>query len=348
MRGGGAGRLAGLLVLAGVATGPSAFAATAEALLEAMEVQGAAGVSSEGDAGKMLGVYEALGGIVPTQGPTMAWMFTGDQTTLPSCVDTDVGLFGPEEDTAALELELLVPDGVRSFSFDFFFLSREYPVFVGSPFNDSFTVELESEAYTGNVAFDDAGNPVDVNNVLFVGFDPETMGGTGFHCGDGGGSLWIRTLAPVVPGEVIRLRFQVEDVTDGIYDSGVAIDNFTWSTAEIDGPETGPADIDKDGEEDEKFGGTDCDDRDPLVNSRATEDCADGVDNDCDGAADGDDVACMTTDDLGGWTDGPGACACASSPSSPSLAPAGLLALAALARRRRGPAGAQILPPAIT
>ncbi len=38
----------------------------------------------------------------------------------------------------------------------------------------------------------------------------------------------------------------------------------------------------------------DCDDSDPAVNPNATEDCNDGIDNDCDGLADNEDPHCQT------------------------------------------------------
>ncbi len=56
-------------------------------------------------------------------------------------------------------------------------------------------------------------------------------------------------------------------------------------------------DADLDGFGDDLCGGGDCDDSDPAVNPFATEDCADGIDNDCDGLADGADTDCGGGDD---------------------------------------------------
>jgi hypothetical protein len=53
-----------------------------------------------------------------------------------------------------------------------------------------------------------------------------------------------------------------------------------------------PLDADADTYVDEACGGTDCDDSDPLVNPGATEICDNGIDDDCDGAVDGQDPDC--------------------------------------------------------
>lgn len=56
------------------------------------------------------------------------------------------------------------------------------------------------------------------------------------------------------------------------------------------GDSTEPADLDADGYNDL----VDCDDANAAVNPGATEDCTDGVDNDCDGKIDADDSDCAT------------------------------------------------------
>jgi len=52
-------------------------------------------------------------------------------------------------------------------------------------------------------------------------------------------------------------------------------------------------DFDEDGWEND----VDCEPEDPNVHPQATEDCADGVDNDCDGLTDVEDGACDPGDD---------------------------------------------------
>ena len=98
------------------------------------------------------------------------------------------------------------------------------------------------------------------------------------------------------------------------------------------------SDCDGDGYKAVAFGGDDCDDTLFLVNPgpSVTENCTDGIDNECDGAIDAADRDCGG--DTG--TCNPGGCAMSGRADSPSgLAWLGLLALLGLARgRRRHPA----------
>jgi hypothetical protein len=47
-----------------------------------------------------------------------------------------------------------------------------------------------------------------------------------------GATSWLRTSAPVVPGEIITLEFHLWDTSDGHLDSMVLLDNFRWLTPE--------------------------------------------------------------------------------------------------------------------
>ena len=109
---------------------------------------------------------------------------------------------------------------------------------MGSIYNDFFTVDLSSGAYTGNVSFDSAGNPININNAFFTVTSSSALAGTGFDGGVGGGTGWLTTTAPVLPGETVTLVFSIGDVGDGIYDSTVLIDNFQWGVDVITDPET--------------------------------------------------------------------------------------------------------------
>jgi len=173
------------------------------------------------------------------------------QTTAPA------GCGSADEDTvndySEVSLSLQVPANAQAFSFDFNFMSIEYPEFVCSSFDDTFLALLESDAFTGNVSFDSQGSRVSINVGFFTvcetdplnpactgeaelagtGFDSNTAGGEG-----GGGTGWLTTTAPVVPGEKIRLTFMVFDEGDHILDSSVLLDNFRWELEAVDGPVT--------------------------------------------------------------------------------------------------------------
>jgi hypothetical protein len=152
---------------------------------------------------------------------------------------TDLGATGASGDTSTLLLTLDVPAWSSSFSFDFNFMSAEYPEWVGSVYNDFFEANLASGAFTGNISFDAVGGPININNAFFTVTSSAALTGTGFDNGVGGGTGWLTTIAPVIPGETITLELTIGDVGDGIYDSTVLIDNFQWQVDEVTYPETG-------------------------------------------------------------------------------------------------------------
>jgi hypothetical protein len=75
------------------------------------------------------------------------------------------------KDYTELLLILKAPTNVKSFSFNFQFLSAEYPDFVCTIFNDEFLVLMESPgefSSPANISFDSNKNPITVNNGLFT------------------------------------------------------------------------------------------------------------------------------------------------------------------------------------
>ena len=163
------------------------------------------------------------------------------------CSSADAGTVN---DYSELVLELDVPTNAQAFSFDFNFMSVEFPEFVCTSYDDTFLAYLESEAFTGNISFDSMDNRVSVNVGFFTVCDPALdpsctgdadLAGTGYDpldYTDGGGTGWLRTTAPVTPGEKIRLTFMIWDEGDYILDSAVLIDNFQWQLEGVDGPIT--------------------------------------------------------------------------------------------------------------
>lgn len=139
---------------------------------------------------------------------------------------TDLGDYGVDGDTATISFTMSVPDTSRSqkFKFDFTFLSEEYPEWVGTEYNDFFSATVDGN----EVALDELGNVVNVNNVHFDGalstagtfFDGRTVNLTGsYSIPDGETSL-----------DVV---FSIGDVGDGIYDSAVFLDNVRIEQSEL-------------------------------------------------------------------------------------------------------------------
>lgn len=151
---------------------------------------------------------------------------------------------GGKNDMIVLALKIRVPMNAKSFSFDFNFHSSEWPIFVGSSYNDEFRVNLAGE----NISFDGNNNPVNVNNNFFDRCTPnvrlgdgsmsvceagtDELDGTGFSVvsgeSRGGATGWLTTSAPVEPGSIIELEFATWDASDSRLDSLVLIDNFKW------------------------------------------------------------------------------------------------------------------------
>lgn len=184
------------------------------------------------------------------------------QPAAPSCGGADQS---EVNDYSEISLSIQVPANAQAFSFDFNFMSIEFAEYVCSSYDDTFLAMLESEAFSGNVSFDAMGNRVSIN-VGFFNVCSSTLAstcnfasnsaacttavngcmsemdilGTGFEAdaASGGGTGWLTTTAPVVPGEKIRLTFMIFDEGDHSLDSTVLIDNFRWELEAVDAPVT--------------------------------------------------------------------------------------------------------------
>jgi hypothetical protein len=140
-------------------------------------------------------------------------------------------------DSADLRLTIRVPTNAKSFSYQFKFYSAEYPTFVCTKYNDFYLALLSTQAAgipaDHNISFDANNDPVSINNAFFQVCDGCSAGtnelvGTGMGLSDGGGTLWLTTTAPVVPGEELTIDFVIWDTSDAAYDSLVLLDNFRW------------------------------------------------------------------------------------------------------------------------
>jgi hypothetical protein len=163
---------------------------------------------------------------------------------------------GEAHDGAALELTIRVPTNAKSFTFDQNFFTYEFPLFICSEYNDFYVAMMTPQVPhlpDGNIAFDQDGNPVSVNNSLLQVCVPQTIKGKKFTCPLGPSTLvgtgfdhaaatgWLQTTAPVKAGDTITLRLAIWDSGDGSLDSTVLVDKFAWSANEASGPTTTPA-----------------------------------------------------------------------------------------------------------
>ena len=163
---------------------------------------------------------------------------------------------GAAHDGAALELTIRVPTNAKSLSFQENFFTYEFPDYICSKYNDFYVATLSPQVPTlpdGNIAFDQQGNPISVNNSLLQVCSPRVANGKNFPCPLGPSSLqgtgfdesaatgWLQTTAPVKPADTITLRLVIWDSGDGALDSTVLVDKFAWSADGASGVTTTPA-----------------------------------------------------------------------------------------------------------
>jgi len=190
---------------------------------------------------RAFGVGTSPLGNFPTAASTFAIMSTGlaesayqtnDEGNLSKIL---TGLNNSEgQDLVQLELFLRVPASKTCATFDFAYLSEEFPEFVGSSFNDVFTAELGGTNLTIsgtqviaplNYALDPYGNPISVNAVFGVSLTP--FGGLPTYDGE---TEILQASTPVTPSTTIDLVLSVQDLGDSFYDSATFLDKFVWST----------------------------------------------------------------------------------------------------------------------
>lgn len=176
---------------------------------------------------------------MPTNGTGFTVLTTGDANLADDpnvATGSGVDLFdtsprgGEVHDASVLKVDLSVPSTANCLSFDFTFLSEEYPEYVGSPYNDAFIAELDVSDWStsgtsisspNNFAFDPANNVVSINSVGLGGFSPANAAGTTYD----GATPLLSAAKQVSPG-AHSLYLSVFDMGDGILDSAVFLDNL--------------------------------------------------------------------------------------------------------------------------
>ena len=241
---------AGLLVAAGsagAAVTPSRDANAVAAAIPAAGMSiGAASFLAIPPSGNPAGVSDSPIAPFPADGPTYAVLSTGD-VTLSDQAD-QAGVFASADDGGAaapagrgdtardvtvLAIPINVPAGANCLSFDFRFLSEEYPDFINSQFNDAFIAELDSSTWvsSGSVigglendfALDATGAPLTVHSAQ-AGLSEPNGAGTPY----GGASAPLRAKTAVTPG-AHTVILSVLDLNDNAYDTAVFADALRTS-----------------------------------------------------------------------------------------------------------------------
>ena len=178
----------------------------------------------------------------PTAGSTFAVMTTGEAELADDpnedegsgyphdTTGADVGFGGEAYDPSRLTIPLNVPAEANCVSFDFKFLSEEYPEYVGTSFNDGFIAEIDQSTWSvsGNTinAPNDFAAPIGQDRVSVNGVGPTQMtqassAGTTYD----GATQGVTTRAQVSPGQH-NLFLSVFDAGDAILDTAVFLDNL--------------------------------------------------------------------------------------------------------------------------
>lgn len=190
-----------------------------------------------------------VGGQTCAENPSLVGM--GDCS---NTIQTQWEFGNSANDYTEMRITATVPMTTNSFSYDFAFFSVEYPDYYQSSFNDMYVAWLESEVWTGNVSFDEQGNPISLNAGFLdyrdssapVFNDPQCMNGCdavelhGTCMKEHAGTKWLTTTAGVAPGEGVTIVFAIFDLSDSILDSYVFVDNFRWGCEGDQPPSTVP------------------------------------------------------------------------------------------------------------
>ena len=155
---------------------------------------------------------------------------------------------GEPHDSAGLRVVIKTPTNAKSLKFNLDFYTFEFPNFICSEFNDFFVAMMTPKPAgqpDGNISFDSKGNTISVNaGFLQVCTPQQASNGQPFACALGTSQLqgtgfdqdtnsaatgWLQTTSPVPkPGDDITLLFAIWDSGDGILDSTVLLDNFSF------------------------------------------------------------------------------------------------------------------------
>lgn len=182
------------------------------------------------------GVILSTGNIGDAQGPNNSTS-EGVDFNRPGDGTLDGVLGATTYDAVVLEFDF-VPQS-SSASFRYVFASEEYPEFVGTAFNDIFGFFISGPGITGqqNIALiPNTSTPVAINNVnqnAFNNFFRDNTGGASTEF-DGFTAVFNTAPIQVTACETYRIKIAIADVSDGIYDSAVLLEESSFKSASQD------------------------------------------------------------------------------------------------------------------
>jgi uncharacterized repeat protein (TIGR01451 family) len=201
-------------------------------------------------------VLSSRGNLVPTEGSSFIMLSTGRADLIPATTDGlnpgsergnwfQGGQYGNPRDEANLQLQLRVPAYMHFLYYDVQFFTVEYPDYVGTQYNDKFTITVNSPSKgissyvidvnggdfvlnardapllgSGYNLFATSGNP---DNVDWLTTTPNPTGA------DAGATALVGREHPVSPGEIITITFDLIDVGDNQFESSAFLDNLRFS-----------------------------------------------------------------------------------------------------------------------
>jgi uncharacterized repeat protein (TIGR01451 family) len=193
----------------------------------------------------------ALAGF-PTGGGTYAILTSGNANLADDLNDADnsgANLGGAnvrgntDFDVTTLKIDLDVPAGKNCLTFDFRFLSEEFPEYVGTKYNDAFIAELDASTWStsgstitapSNFAFDATNNVISINAAGAASMSEAQASGTTYD----GATPLLSASTPITAG-AHSLYLSIFDQGDRIYDSAVFVDGLVLGTTAAGGCKAG-------------------------------------------------------------------------------------------------------------
>ncbi len=188
------------------------------------------------------GILLTSGDIINAPGPN-SLPNAGTDNFLPGDFDLDALIASTSQDACVLEFDFTVP--TDTIKFKYVFSSDEYSEFVCSNFNDVFAFFISGPGIVGtqNLALiPGTTNPVSINNVnggISAGGSPCILTNTAYYIDNetppgqtveyDGFTVVLEAVAAVIPCSSYHIKIAIADVGDGNYDSGVFLEQGSFS-----------------------------------------------------------------------------------------------------------------------